>query len=141
MVFVVSCIILDDYRTVTKCDGSKRSGSAIFVDFGKIGLPCTCIVTSSFIGELYVTSWKTTYVLCKNRVTVNKTVIVNCKDDGVEKFNVKINDTIIVKAEIQPGHTFEKFYQCLGFINYRKYIQIYIFRIRRDEVKSFPCFK
>lgn len=52
------------------------------MDFGKIGRPCTCIVTSSFNGELYVTSHKTTSVLCKNGVTVNKTVIFNCKDGG-----------------------------------------------------------
>lgn len=68
---------------------------------------------------------------------MNKTVIVNCKDDGFKKFIVNINDTIIVKTENQPGHTFKKFYQCLGFINYRKYIQINIIRIRRNLMKSF----
>lgn len=119
------CINLGDHNTFTSCDGSTRSERGIYADVDKIGRPCTCIVTSLFNGELYVISHKTTHVLCNNRVRVNNTVIFDCKDDGFKKFDVKINDTIIIKAEYQPGHTFVKFYQCLVFINYSKYIQIY----------------
>lgn len=122
--FGVSCMYINqgDHSTVTRCDGSARSGRGIYADFGKIGRPCTCIVTSLFNGELYVISHKTTHVLCNNRVRVNNTVIFDCKDDGFKKFDVKINDSIIVKAEYQPGHTSERFNQCLFFINYGKYI-------------------
>lgn len=95
LAFGVSCIILDNYRTVTRCDRSIRSGSAIYADFGKIGRLCRCIVTSSFNGELYVTSHKTTNVLCKNRVTVNKTVIFNCNNGGFKEYNVQISKSRI----------------------------------------------
>lgn len=109
---------------MTRCDGSIRSGSGVYADFGKIGRPCTCIVTSSFVGKLHVTSWRATYA-CNNKVTVNKTVVFNCKNEGFKIYNVQINDTIVVKAEYQPGHTSERFYQCMGFIKYSKYIQIH----------------
>lgn len=69
------------------------------MDFGKIGCLCICIVIFLFNGELYVILYKMIYVLCNNRVRVNNIVIIDCKDDGFKKFDVKINDIIIVKVE------------------------------------------
>lgn len=134
------CINLGDHNTVTSCDGSTRSERGIYADFDKIGGPCTCIVTSLFNGYLYILSYKAAHVLCNNRVRVNNTVIFDCKDDSFKKFNVKFNDTIIIKAEYQPGHTFGRFKQCLVFINYGKYIQIYNIWMHCDNIKSFYCF-
>lgn len=128
------CINLGDHNTVTSCDGLTRSERGIYADFDKIGGPCTCIVTSLFNGYLYVLSYKAAHVLCNNRV------IFDCKDDGFKMFNVKFNDTIIIKAEYQPGHTFGRFKQCLVFINYGKYIQIYNIWMHCDNIKSFYCF-
>lgn len=64
----------DDFRTVSSCDRSMRSGSFVFVDMNKIGRPCTCTVNSLFVGDLLVTSLKVT-TLCNTKLTVNTTVI------------------------------------------------------------------
>lgn len=102
-------------RIIRSCDWSMRSGSFVSIDTNKIGRPCTCTVNSLFVGDLLVTSLKVTADLCNTRVIVNNTIIFNCNEVGSSTFKVRVNDTLIVKAEHMSANITDNFTQCLGF--------------------------
>lgn len=110
------CLDDNNFRIVSSCDGSMRSGSYVFVDMNKIGRPCTCTVNSLFIGDLLVTSLGVTTQLCYTRVIVNNTIVFYCNQTTSSTFKVGVNDTIIVKAEHMSKNITDRFTQCLGFI-------------------------
>lgn len=84
---------------MSSCKGSVKFGSFVSVDMNKIGRPCTCIVNSLFVGYLLVTSLKVTARPCNTRLIVNNTAIFDCNEVGSSTFKVRVNDTLIVKAE------------------------------------------
>lgn len=96
---------------VTSCDGIEKIGSFIEIDFNKINRPCICIVTLLFEGVLIGTTRKAP-TWCPNPVSVNTTTVLDC-NGASDTTDVKINDTLVVKAEYQPGQTSVEFYQCL----------------------------
>lgn len=109
---------------VTSCDGMEKIGSFIEIDFNKINSPCTCIVTMQFEGVLLGTTRKAP-TWCPNPVTVNTTLVLDC-NGASDTADVKINDTLVVKAEYQQGHTSGEFYQCLVLRESGKYILIIV---------------
>lgn len=104
---------------VTSCDGIEKIGSFIEIDFNKINRPCICIVTLLFEGVLIGTTRKAP-TWCPNPVSVNTTTVLDC-NGASDTADVKINDTLVVKAEYQPGQTSVEFYQCLVLRENGKY--------------------
>nr|XP_034334028.1 uncharacterized protein LOC105343022 isoform X4 [Crassostrea gigas]XP_034334029.1 uncharacterized protein LOC105343022 isoform X4 [Crassostrea gigas] len=96
---------------ITSCDGIEKIGSFIEIDFNKINRPCICVVTLLFEGVLIGTTRKAP-TWCPNPVSVNTTTVLDC-NGASDTADVKINDTLVVKAEYQPGQTSVEFYQCL----------------------------
>lgn len=99
---------------VSKCDGLVWFGTYIFVDMKEIGRPCTCTVSSLFVGDLLVTSLKVTADVCYTRVTVNDTVIFNCNKGLSTIVPVIVNDIVVVKAENTLMDITGSFHQCVG---------------------------
>lgn len=105
----------DNFRTVSSCDGSVRSGSYVFVDINKIGRPCTCTVNSLFVGVILVTSLGVTTQWCNTRVIVNNTVIFYCNQITSSTFKVGVNDKLTIRTEAMAGNNKYSFKQCVGF--------------------------
>lgn len=110
---------------LTSCDGIEKIGSFIEIDFNRINRPCICIVTLLFEGVLIGTTRKAP-TWCPNPVTVNTTLVLDC-NGASDTADVKINDTLVVKAEYQPGQTSVKFYQCLVLRENGKYKYLLLF--------------
>lgn len=53
--------------------------------------------------------------MCNTRVVVNKRVNFNCDEVGSVTFRVRMNDTIIVKAENMLANILGSFIQCEAF--------------------------
>lgn len=104
----------DNFMKVSKCDGLVWFGTYIFVDMKEIGRPCTCTVSSLFVGNLLVTSLKVTADVCYTRVTVNDTVIFNCNKGLSTTVPVIVNDIVVVKAENTLMDITGSFHQCVG---------------------------
>lgn len=124
------CIFLefsDDFRTVSSCDGSSRSGSYVFVDMNTIGNQCTCTVNSLFVGDLRVTSYKVTPSLCNTRVIVNNTVVFYCNQTISSTFKVGVNDILIVRTEEMTGNNKDSFKQCVGLSENGNFIQFSVY--------------
>lgn len=51
---------------------------------------------------------------------MNTTLVLDC-NGASDTADVKINDTLVVKAEYQPGQTSVEFYQCLVLRENGKY--------------------
>lgn len=51
---------------------------------------------------------------------MNTTTVLDC-NGASDTADVKINDTLVVKAEYQPGQTSVEFYQCLVLRENGKY--------------------
>lgn len=117
----------DDFRTVSSCDNSVRSGSYVFVDMNKIGRQCTCTVNSLFVGELLVTSYKVTTHLCNTRVIVNNRVVFYCNQTISYAFKVEVNDKLFVRAEDTTGNIKDSFKQCVGFGENGNFIQFSVY--------------
>lgn len=118
---------LDDFRTVSSCDGSSRSGSNVFVDMNKIGRRCTCTVHSLFVGDLLMTSYKVTTQLCYTRVIVNNTVVFYCNQTISFAFKVGVNDKLTVRAEDTAGNNKDSFKQCVRFNEKGNLIQFSVY--------------
>lgn len=116
-ILLLSCttiIFSDNAIKVSKCDGLVWFGTYIFVDMKEIGRPCTCTVSSFFVGDLLVTTLRATAALCSTRVIVNYTIIFNCNDIQSTTFSVIENDIVVVKAENTLTDTTGSFHQCVG---------------------------
>lgn len=107
----------EEYRTATSCDGSTKSEKRLYIDFSKIKRSCTCTVTALFVGQITVRSWRVKHSNCKNSVSVNNKVTFNCTDNGYITLDVRINDRVLLVADVWQGYTSGEFKQCLGVDN------------------------
>lgn len=120
---IVFYTLKEEHKTVTRCDGSTKSEKHLYVDFSEIKRPCTCIVTALFVGRITVVSWGVKHSECKNSVTVNNKVTFNCKDNKYSKFDVRINDRVLLVANFWQEYTSGELKQCMGVGNDGKCIQ------------------
>lgn len=117
---------------VTSCDGSSKYGSYINIDFSKINRSCTCIITSSFIGDLLVASLTVTHV-CATQIKIGDGFIFVCPSTvSSQTIGVQINESMDVRAEYVSPFTSGTFYHCLGFQQNGKYALVYL------SVTAFP---
>lgn len=102
--------------SVAKCEGSTKYGPYIYIDFHKINRPCSCTVTTSFIGSVLVIS-EVIKVKCNTQVMVANSLIFGCPITALSSANlvVEINQSVSVRAEYSVLPTLGTFYHCLGF--------------------------
>lgn len=131
-ILILHILCSDEKSLITSCDGSKKDGPAVFADFYEIKRPCTCIVTTSFVGELLVTSKEVIISFCKTRVSVSSGIIFGCPLSSVssQTFIVKINQTVNVQAEYIPPFTTGTFYHCVGFQQNGNHALTIIYKIK-----------
>lgn len=113
---------------VTSCDGSRKYGSYLNIDFYIINRPCTCIVTPSFVGDLLVISRKIIHV-CDTQVNVQSKLIFGCPANLTSQtLNVVNQQMVDVRSEYKPASLLHvtTFYHCLGLKQNGKYAFIHI---------------
>lgn len=103
--------------SVANCEGSTKYGPYIFIDFHKINRPCSCTVTTSFIGDLLVISMEVINRQCNTHVIVQNTFIFGCPIQASSSVNlgVEINQPVSVQSKNSAPSTLGIFYHCLGF--------------------------
>lgn len=103
--------------SVAKCEGSTKYGPYIYIDFHKINRPCSCTVTTSFIGSLLVISREGINEGCNTQVIVANNYNFGCPITAFSSvtINVQINQSVVVHSEYSPLSTSGMFYHCLGF--------------------------
>lgn len=114
------CILLfspAENSLVTSCEGLTKYGSFLYVDFYQINRPCTCIVTTMFVGELLVISWEVDVAVCNTQIVIDKSVIMGCPLQHLtsQTLDVQMNQSVDVRAEYKLPSTPGTFYQCIGF--------------------------
>ncbi|XP_065927666.1 uncharacterized protein [Magallana gigas] len=103
---------------LSSCEGMMKHGPTVLVDFYKISRPCTCTVTPSFDGELFVFSRKAeAKYTCYTEVVVQNTSIISCPTNDMSflLINVTINQTVDVRARYVSSSTSGTFQHCMGF--------------------------
>lgn len=68
--------------------------------------------------------------MCYTRVVVKKKARFNCDGVGSDTFKVRVNDTIIVKAEHMSANILGSFIQCVAFSqkgNCNSHIQLFVY--------------
>lgn len=120
--FVCSLRFSDQNISVANCEGSTKYGSNIYIDFNKINRPCSCTVTTSFIGSLLVISRegiKGIEEKCNTQVMVKSKydITFKCAPPSLSsaRIDVQINQSVPVRAEYLPFSTSGTFYHCLQF--------------------------
>lgn len=76
MIFYILC--LDEKSLIISCDGLKKDGLVVFVDFYEIKCLCICIVIMLFVGELLVILKEVIISFCKIWVSVLFGIIFGC---------------------------------------------------------------
>lgn len=105
-------------NVITGCEGSKKYGSYIYIDFNAISRPCTCSVLPSFAGQLLITTREIvhgciTQIYVKN---ANTTFRFNCPISvSFLTLTVNINQSVDVRAEYVSPYTSGTFYHCFQF--------------------------
>lgn len=97
---------------VTSCEGLTKYGSFLSVDFYQINRPCTCIVTTMFVGELLVISWEVDVPVCNTQIVIDKCPLQHLTSQTLD---VQMNQSVDVRAEYKLPSTPGTFYQCIGF--------------------------
>lgn len=112
--FICSSRFPAENTSVANCDGSTTNGSSIYIDFHKTDHPCSCTVTTSFIGYLSVVSSKVMKVRCNTQLTVANIHISGCPITAISftTINVQINQSMVEYSSPSMSGTF---CQCLGF--------------------------
>lgn len=79
--------------------------------------PCTCTVTTSFIGNLLVISNGGIKEGCNTQVTVANSYHFGCPNTAYSSvtIDVQINQSVVVQSDYSPPFTSGTFYHCLGF--------------------------
>lgn len=117
----------EENSSVTSCDGSTKYGSYISIDSYKINRPCTCTLTSSFVGTLLMLSKTTVEFGCTTQVIVKNEFVFGCR---LEKLSSQSVDVIVSQnvniqiAYILPFSSGE-FYHCIGFKQNGIYLSLY----------------
>lgn len=112
-------------NVITGCEGSRKYGSYIYIDFNAINRPCTCSVLPSFVGHLLITTRKIAHE-CSTQIYVKDaytTLRFNCPipSFSIQTLTVQINQSVAVRAEYVSPYTPGTFYHCLGFQQNGKY--------------------
>lgn len=105
-----------------------KHGPYVYVDFYKISRPCTCTVTPSFDGDLVVLSREAVKYACNTEVVVQNKTIFNCPTNVISSLvlNVRINQTVDVRARYVSPSTSGTFQHCMGFQqNGKMYIHVF----------------
>lgn len=117
----------EENSSVTDCDGSTKYGSYISIDSYKINRPCTCTLTSSFVGTLLMLSKTTVEFGCTTQVIIKNEFVFGCR---LEKLSSQSVDVIVSQnvniqiAYILPYSSGE-FYHCIGFKQNGTYLSLY----------------
>ena len=128
-------LVVSNYRyTITRCDGSYKSGKIVYVDFNPMNQPCACTLTASFNGTLLVIAELNGYYECRNEVVVSLNTdisVFHC--DGIYPsaihYNVVNNVSVVnVKATYTKNYTSGEFPLCLK-INQNGKVYVFILRI------------
>nr|XP_019923335.2 uncharacterized protein LOC109618915 [Crassostrea gigas] len=111
------CPLNAENSLVTSCEGLTKYGSFLYVDFYQINRPCTCIVTTMFVGELLVISLEVDVPVCNTQIVIDKSVIMGCPLQHLtsQTLDVQMNQSVDVRAEYKLPSTPGTFYQCIGF--------------------------
>lgn len=106
-----------DNSLVTRCEGLTKYGSFLYVDFNQINRPCTCIVTTMFVGELLVISWEVDVPVCNTQIAIDKKFIMGCPLQYFSSLmlDVQMNQSVDVRAEYKLPSTPGTFYHCIRF--------------------------
>lgn len=129
--FTVLLLFSDGNKIITGCDGSRKYGSRIYIDFFKISRPCTCNALSSFNGLLFITS-APEYINfnCGTQIQLkdfnNETLLFGCPilSSASNAFNVQTNQPVEIRADYVSQSSPGTFYHCLGFQQNGKYVYI-----------------
>lgn len=114
------CVLLfsASNKVIKSCEGSRKYGSNVFIDFYEISRPCTCNVLPSFDGQLLIKSGEIAHN-CGTQIDVTnaKTVFrYICPIPFIsEVLNVNINQLVDVRAVYLSPSIKGIFYHCLGF--------------------------
>lgn len=100
---------------LSSCEGMKKHGQAVFVDFYKISRPCTCIVTPSFDGKLLLLSKRSVEYECNTKITIQNVVFSCPMAISSDVFNVNINQSLDVRADYKGPSIPGTFHYCIGF--------------------------
>lgn len=101
---------------LSSCEGMIKRGPAVFVDFYKINRPCNCILTSTFDGEVLVSSRRAIIYECNTEVIVQKRIFFRCPlKIASSVFIVNINQSVDVRANYISSNTEGTFSYCMGF--------------------------
>lgn len=103
--------------SVISCEGSTKYGSLIYVDFNKINRPCTCTLTPSFDGGLFVTTRNNFEHQCDTLVNIHNSFIFRCpvKFFSGQALPVQNNQSVNIKGEYVSALISGTFYHCLEF--------------------------
>lgn len=102
--------------SVTTCDGSSNAGTRVYIDFHKINSPCTCTVTLSYSGNLYIRAEDVTISACATIIRVGNTLIYTCPTtSGLNLLNVNDSQPVTVTASYKKNYNSGTFFHCLGF--------------------------
>lgn len=93
-----------------------KHGPVVYVDFYQINRPCTCIVTPSFVGDLFVTVREVDVQSCNTEIKVQNSIIFRCPINIIssQTLNVIMNQSVDVRADYVSPSTLGTFYYCLG---------------------------
>lgn len=115
--------------SITSCEGSRKYGTTIYIDFHAISRPCTCTALLSFEGVLSITlaSEEISYD-CGTEIYVNNshtTFLFPCPISlpASNFLNVQINQSVDIRAKYALP-SIGTFYHCLRFQQNGKYIYI-----------------
>lgn len=120
--------------TITRCDGSYKSGKIIYVDFNPMYQPCACTLTPSFNGTLLVIAELNGYYECRNEVVVSldtDTSVFQCKGTypSAIPYNVVKHISVVnVGATYTKNYTSGEFPLCLK-INENGKVYVFILGI------------
>lgn len=121
--------ILAGNNAITSCEGSRKYGPNIYIDFHAISSPCTCTALLSFDGVLSITlASGNIFYDCGTEIYVNYSQTIFLFACPVllpasNFLNVQINQSVDIRANYtisSPG----TFYQCLRFQQNGKYVYI-----------------
>lgn len=123
---------------ITSCEGSRKYGPKIYIDFYKINRPCNCTALPYFDGQLLITSREIanecdTQIIVKNAYN---NIRFGCpiKRISTQTFDVEINQLADIQAEYETPSTSGVFYHCLGFQQNGKYVYIQILTLTRNSM-------
>ncbi|XP_056016793.1 uncharacterized protein LOC125677491 [Ostrea edulis] len=109
---------------VTTCDGSSKAGPQVYIDFYKINSPCTCTVTPSISGNLYITAEKVTVSSCTTTIIVRDTRYTCPTERTLSPLNVIANQSVTVTASYEENYNYGTFHHCLGFYQSSDDVQV-----------------